>query len=236
MMKNYKNGFSLGEILIALGIISILATLGFSISKSNIENAYKQYFYTGYVGLQSALTAVNDREDLTLGTDASYKYIAETIFRGSYSTAANGSSTTITAPNNIKYQISKSGNNFKILMSTPGANNRQSATLYYIPDEYDFVMVGGNYASRVDLFPFFIDDGIAGRVRQQYKQDPTTNEWSYNSPEYKKRTFYSFKNAFCKVNPGITVNYDDSTEIIKCDGTTTTEYGAIRIANPKKVF
>lgn len=59
-MKKLKKGFSLAELLIALGIVAVIATMGFTISKQGIENAYNQYFYTGYKGIYDAITAASN--------------------------------------------------------------------------------------------------------------------------------------------------------------------------------
>lgn len=230
MIKNKKSGFSLAEILLALGIISIIATMGFSMSKKSIEKSYNQYYYTGYVGIQSAITGANNK-GYTVGSSDFYKYIAETLFRGSY----NASTGVINTPSNINYTIKKdTNNNLYIQMSLPGVNGRKTVDLYYLPDEYDFVLVGDQHANRIDLLPFFIDDGIAGRVRQRLTN--SGNSYSYSSPIYEKRKYYSFNNAFCKVYPGNSPSYNSST-ILTCSGTVGSgDGGAIKIANPQKVF
>ena len=64
MNKIVKNAFSIAEILISLTIVSIVASMGFSIAKKGIADAYQGYFYTGYVGLDTALKiAKNDVYD-----------------------------------------------------------------------------------------------------------------------------------------------------------------------------
>ena len=55
MKKFLEKGFSLSEILIALAIISVIATMGFSIAQKGIANAYQGYYYTGYLGMNTAL-------------------------------------------------------------------------------------------------------------------------------------------------------------------------------------
>ena len=54
-MKKLKKGFSLAEILISVGIISVIAVLGFNITKQSIEKAYDLYVFTGYEGMTLAL-------------------------------------------------------------------------------------------------------------------------------------------------------------------------------------
>lgn len=54
-MKNIKRGFSLAEVLIAVTIAAIIATMGFTIAKKGIERAYNRYIYTGYYAIASVL-------------------------------------------------------------------------------------------------------------------------------------------------------------------------------------
>ena len=58
-MKIFKNGFSLAEILLTLGIVAVIATLGFTATKKSIDNAYNLYIYTGYKGLTDAIFNAN---------------------------------------------------------------------------------------------------------------------------------------------------------------------------------
>ena len=61
-MKKTK-GFSLAEVLIALAIVSIIATLGFTIAKKGIEDAYNLYIYTAYSSMQKVIIDANKRGD-----------------------------------------------------------------------------------------------------------------------------------------------------------------------------
>ncbi len=57
-MKRFKSGFSLAEVLLALAIVAIIATLGFTMSRKGIEHAYNQYIYTGYNSMSIAIAEV----------------------------------------------------------------------------------------------------------------------------------------------------------------------------------
>lgn len=219
MNKRFQFGFSLAEILIALGIISIVATMGFSISKKGLERAYNQYFHTGYTGIQAALADAHFS-----GASNKDNYIRD-LFRGKID---NG---VIIAPNNIKFKIDEGSNSYKIVMTVPGANGSKTIDLYYMPDKYNFLLVGGTYQDRIDLLPFYVDDGIKGRLIKRYD----AGSGNFSNPIYTKRKFYSFKDAFCAVYPSTTVSYS-GTNIIECTNTTATENGVLRVADPRKVF
>ena len=55
MKKSLKNAFSLAELLIALGIISVIATMGITIGKKGVERAFNQYYFSAYNGLYSII-------------------------------------------------------------------------------------------------------------------------------------------------------------------------------------
>lgn len=50
-----KRGFTLAEVIISIGIIAVVATMGFNITKNNIERAMDLYVYTGYKGISDAI-------------------------------------------------------------------------------------------------------------------------------------------------------------------------------------
>lgn len=55
MKKRTKKAFSLAELLIALGIISVISTMGITIGKKGVERAFNQYYFTAYNGLYSII-------------------------------------------------------------------------------------------------------------------------------------------------------------------------------------
>lgn len=71
MMKKLKKGFSLAEVLIVLAIVSVIATMGFSIAKRGIERAYEGFIYTGYDSLNDAIAYVNAK-DITASEEVSF--------------------------------------------------------------------------------------------------------------------------------------------------------------------
>jgi prepilin-type N-terminal cleavage/methylation domain-containing protein len=60
-MKRFKTGFSLAEVLLTLAIVSIIATIGFTMSRKGIEKAYNGYIYNGYNSLTIAIAEAKAR-------------------------------------------------------------------------------------------------------------------------------------------------------------------------------
>lgn len=78
-MKNFiKKGFSLSEILIALGIVSVVAVMGFSIAKRGIDRAYDMYIYTGYKTLVDSVAYLNTKE-ITADNDVFFEELAKLL-------------------------------------------------------------------------------------------------------------------------------------------------------------
>ena len=59
LKNNTKKGFSLSELLIVLAIIGLIAMFGTKIAQKGVENSYKLFFYTGYYGIQAAMSEAN---------------------------------------------------------------------------------------------------------------------------------------------------------------------------------
>lgn len=112
MKKNFKLGFSLAEILIALTIIAVIATMGFSIAQKGIANAYQGYYYTGYLGIDTAIKlAIKEvYEQDYPGKPPGTKELQKEFTNHVKSTLSlecipeeNGRKMRCTAPNGIKY-------------------------------------------------------------------------------------------------------------------------------------
>ena len=65
-MKNNKRGFSLAEVLIAVTIAAIIATMGFTIARKGIARAYDRYVYTGYYSIAAVLSDAVDTHNFTI--------------------------------------------------------------------------------------------------------------------------------------------------------------------------
>ena len=286
MKKNYKRGFSLAELLIALGIISIIATLGISIGKRGVERAFTKFFYAGYNGIYSVIMNANndgtpmfevdpipnnicpasgfkeylDLNLLETGNDVINdnnplgepitNFCQDASFR-----STNGISVTIQKTrlvNNYAYTV------VPMTIGVPAANNKRAYfEVFYIPSggklqgliipssKEDKAKNIYNIQERADLLPFYLDDGLIGRVSKQKSGDsyifvvydknrkptpgwvPVGTEGAFTPFEYR-----SFKDAYCSGNQ-YNVNL---TNIINCSGYSASEDGTIKPGNPKKIF
>lgn len=252
-MKKNKFGFSLAEVLIALGIISVIATFGFNVAQKGMEKAYNQYIYTGYTGITdafadatangvmeaSSLTATNST---TLG-HFSKLFAIDDIY-------GNGSKAEFTTTNNIHYILTKEqvanptvGTRYTIEMQVPtvrkGSKTKESICLRYTEKVFHLLMpfqkdskcktTIDNIQSRIDLLPFYLDDGVKGRVIIAYN-DPD----DMPDGEFKRFDYYPFKDAICKAYD-ISEIREANIGITSC-GSIIQEDGVLKVANPRKVF
>ena len=77
-MKILKKGFSLAELLIALAIVSIIATLGFTIAKKNVEKAYN-FLMLGEKQLQESKELMKGKISMGVPTVISVNFLNEYI-------------------------------------------------------------------------------------------------------------------------------------------------------------
>lgn len=157
MKKFLEKGFSLSEILIALAIISVIATMGFSIAQKGIANAYQGYYYTGYLGMNTALNIaykeiyVDDYEDkIDYQTNGKIRENFLMHVKTSLSLKEDSEDCTndqleslncqYIAPNGIKYRLRQVGNannyckedpgKIEIIMSVPSAKTKEVNQTY----------------------------------------------------------------------------------------------------------
>lgn len=256
-MKKYKKGFSLAEVLIAIAIISVIATLGFTAAKKSIENSYNLYIYTAYKGLVDIITdaGVNG---LSLGADLDslasqrcFEHMAEAL-NGEYTRVIGRH--TITAPNEVSYEFVEMGfpaaatfRFHRINMTVPYkkfTNNNGDIfnqllfrlDYYYQPVEFTAIIPFGvevrgsgiDLINRRDILPFYIDDGQVGRIINGF---------------YRQKTYYSYREAHCRtLFQGVEFNNGDKfpNQAWNCDGIAQADrnsvVGSIRVENPKKAF
>jgi prepilin-type N-terminal cleavage/methylation domain-containing protein len=251
MMKKNKQGFSLAEVLIALGIVSVIATFGLNVAKKGMERAYNQYIYTGYVGISDAFADASANgvleESELLSQNGTFLGHLSKLFEID-EIATNGNKAEFTTNNNIKYiiknagSVSTVGQKFAIEMQVPTVrkNNKtkESICLRYTEKVFHILMpyqsdsycttTIDNIQDRIDLLPFYLDDGIKGRVIIEHN-----SEEDMPTRDFQRVTYYPFKKAICKAYEVSQIR-DASIGISSCTGTT--EVGVIKVANPRKVF
>ena len=157
-MKKINRGFSLAEVLIAVGIASVVATLGFSVAKRNLEQAYKGYVFNGYNSLQMALLDAKERKLSSFQEQESHVV--------NLMNATRNSDGVITAPNGIKYKFSKMGtyslgdkthDAYSVVMSAPQLRNSYTYEIVYLPNQDSFPI----------LIPYGNDDGFIDHLQSR---------------------------------------------------------------------
>lgn len=272
-MKQTKKGFSLAEVLIAMGIISIIATIGFTLGRRGVESAYNQYIYTGYKGISMAIAnAVNEGLDIDDDFDDFMNNIAKTLNlddndiiwdqniqnheRATFPQTANGTIFIIQETNANPLTNNGTASIYSISMSVPAKKTRGRSTtticLDYLPNHsYGGVLIPSqgdensniclsdieDIRTRKDLLPFFIDDGLAGRVLPAKDENDNT-EYQFN-----KRQYYSIEEALCYAhqssNDDKIYGFSMNIPVADCSAVDQNKLnnirGAIKVADPRKV-
>ena len=131
-MKKFNKGFSLAEVLIAVGIMSVLATVGFNLTKKNLDLAYNAYVYNGLSSMSLALRdakrnvntsfTANDWQDRLCSLFSCITENRDGIQASATPRLQNGQGEVrIVAPNGIIYRISVYG--FLVNELTSGNQN-----------------------------------------------------------------------------------------------------------------
>ena len=247
MIKIFKQGFSLAELLIVMAIIAIVTAMSFTIAKKGIKNAYNLFFYTGYNGIYEAIgDAIDYGYDITDGELESNDFIKHIVKILSAEQTDDNSAVKITAPNGISYTIAydsaytyegTSGSIYKIVMQIPYQKESETAsplvTLYYFTNLFNGILAPEaeinsnnniNLQSRKDLLPFYIDNGSVGRAI----------EVSDGVYKYEKTTYYSFRQAYCSLYGTMTFN---SKTYVNCSGSSSgSQKGLLKAISPQKIF
>ena len=202
-MKRFKRGFSLAEVLLAIGIISVIATIGFKMTQKGIDRAYDAYVFNGLNTLNTAIaeSIAHNYDPSDINNDSNfYKFIAEDLLNTTYGNS------TINANNGITYTFTKGTyqeryNSEKkdlimITMSVPAKKTRtgttQDYTFLYLPNtQYPLLpynrtdMSMGTLGERIDLLTYTVDNGLTGRRVGN---------------NYQPAEHYNFRDAFCRVH------------------------------------
>ncbi len=253
-MKNLKKGFSLAELLIAIAIISVIAIMGTSIAKNNIERAYNLYVYTGFKGLQDGIADANSQGINMASPSEMAGHLYNLFTNKEASISPTNGYYKVTASNNIQYNIytdsdtvNDLGTIYYIAMQIPYVKKKDSSTqtvclqyidssktafaLYPVDEFKSSCSTSASFSAiqdRIDLLPFYIDDGFTGRYA------PDINNNNDKKMKYYKKTFYSFREAACKSRGDL----DLDNANISCDdyNAVADAVGFLRVENPRKAF
>lgn len=237
MKKLTQKGFSLAEILIALAIISVISTLGFSIAKKGIEDAYQGYFYTGYNGLYTALSIAKEdyytnppNSDKNLSSYVKAQHFVKHVKKILNLTETPGTDEA-TAPNGVKYtfKITSTENTetpppLNITMEVPSVKtniiNSNSRKVELIYDgtrltsnvySYNSNKLKSGYVAignRKDLVAFECVKEIA-QVVHDCKDDETECEILYDEGDKTYETINTFKPDDCETYKLVNPKYID---------------------------
>lgn len=244
-MKQMKAGFSLAELLIGLVIAAIIATMGMSIAKRGIENAYDAYIYTGYKGIMDALAEANaDGYTLNYSNVGNCNFTKDILdmfnVKEEQVSLKTNSTIQFTTPNNITYKIITSGTTgseatgdlkhyytIKIWFPTPNlreGQERRNVELVYAPDD--------NYSVLLPIpkdQPPYGSEEYKNSLWDLAKRKDLLMFYIDNgeagridaSGTYHKREYYSLNDALCKtgkiiaVTDGIVGNPDINPNLIE---------------------
>ena len=279
-MKLFKKGMTLAEILITLGIVSVIATIGFTFAKKGIQNAYDMYLYTGYKALHSAFAEARYKgESLPASfTEEPCKApFIETLTdllsadckdTDRYSATLNflfkiNPGVSLTAPNNIEFNIFKSTLNPAIyiidilvpsekisytnFLGQTDIKDKRYHRFFYDPNMSNFIIPSSyvsdfDFMSERDLYRFVQD-------RQDllpfYIDDGEVGRVIPNNDDYKYKPIkpLSFREAFCSMKDSKWYGKDDTPQIgsplgvdIDCDEySDQNQKGILKLYNPNKL-
>ena len=235
-IKN-KKAFSLAEVLIALAIISIISTMGFSIAKHAIANAYQGYYYTAYKALNTAFKEAYDKFPSNL--DNQKKHIKMML---SLDEDLN-SNDFVNAPNGVGIKLDNSSSLDSFRIRVPSAKTKQISSNYryvkfaFEPDNPYAIYLQPkapntneekakgyiDLASRKDLLVFRCDnEDTQSKVEYKINEDP-------DSEDYGKIT--EITQSTPKTTP-IFSSYKD----LDVNGCKDGDYPKVKIINPKKAY
>lgn len=221
-MKQKKRGFSLAELLVAMAIVSIIATMGFTISKKSIEKAYNLYVYTGYTGISDAMAdaTAHSGENITtiVNPDVNERpelnpdyinYVRDLLNAG-------GAGNTITARNGIEYELQYIGRHriningedldfrrIGVRMTVPikktGAGaNTTTLRFAYMPDEPFGLLIPYDEGNCANEYYGCIQDRVD--LLPFFISDNNTGR--VVNGQYHPRRYMSAKEALCSVYSG----------------------------------
>lgn len=256
-MKKIKFGFSLAELLIALAIVAVVATMGFSITKRGIERAYTLYWYTGFMGIYEAFSdailndySLNNETNDSLETSdfidhvvyiLNAEIIDEPDIEGCRFDAPNGTIYRVKYEPNLEYTTEEPGATIYhkavlIAMFPPQPReDKKGAFLCYLPDYnggtlFPIDNVGGDSNIKLqDKIELLPTYIDDGSVGRVIKNDD--NKYSYTPP-----TYDTYKRNYCKIYGEIVATQNDhDITYLSCQGIDErSSLGILRFADPRK--
>ena len=219
-----KNGFTMVELLLCLAIIGVVAAMGMTITKRSTDKAYNLYYYTGYMNLYNAIA---DAKAEAMSTTNEVMNHVSNILDATPNRNIVPSGNAGLSPETIEIEMTVPQRKNK-------TNNGQATVkLLYINDDENGLLVPlvpsstdvPDLQNRRDLLPVYIDDGFVGRTRKVG-----------NSYEYKAPAYYSYREAYCKLNNNQSLTVSGNT-VINCAGIAASNQansGFLKIADPRK--
>lgn len=240
MKKLYKLGFTLVELLIVLSIVAIMTVMFILGFKHNVKSAYKNYYYNVYDTMKAVIMFANEKHEGNL-----YEACKDAFNLNN--TPSSG--TEFSVKNGVKYEVSNDGSDYKIVATVPSEKGPVHINMKYFTAANYGILVPGAVSmpdsnddfklyERRDLLPCFIRNGKLSEIYHYYDDVNNTYKTKIPSGNDEKRVYYSFKDAYCRLND----NYRDShvagnndSYIGSCSGITQSFDGVVYAANPSKV-
>ena len=188
-MNKLKKGFTIAELLLCIAIIGVVSAMGMTLTKYNVEKAYRSYWQTVFNNLYAALAQIP--YDLDEFTQQNIIKTCNYAFKdiNDYNSEESNQND-ITASNGVSYHIDiEDGNDdiIPIIMTVPCPKTRQNEN-GTAKTRLWFVNAGGGIlmparpkdANEVDLrnselLKFYIDDGTVGRHFEGQKINGSEN-------------------------------------------------------------
>ena len=160
MKKNSKKGFSLAEVLISVGIVSVIATLGFSVARTNLDRAYNMYVYTGAKYLSDAIT------DAEIRNQAGNLNALTTHLQNLFNADIDNNGDLVTR-NGIVYEIDQVGVvlntgtpifNIRMTVPTRSGGQQNLYSFFHVNEDprYPALFPQEDLAIRTDLLKYYI--------------------------------------------------------------------------------
>lgn len=230
-----KSGFSLIELLMVIGIIGVVSTMGVSIAQNGMKNAYNQFWYEGYKTLVDITfdARMNNKGGTFSDYETHFLSLIKSVETSRYIIyPGNKHRTKVTTPNGIIFELIEwIPGTMEIQMYVPEYKKKSYDMSNYVTFFYEFTSGrlwpenSGGYSWRIDLqeradlLPFIIHDGYPSKSGNHNKK------------------IYSFREAYCAVNSNVSYNPMTSGYAeIRCRPAVTPVTGIMMPVNPRKVF